>query len=459
MKKILTATLAVLVCMALLLSAAMADSLSLSGTVTAGETAPVYAPIGGTVGEVKVVEGQQVKEGDVLYSMKTEKVYAEEDGIVTGIFGQPGDSASTVAERYGAVLYLEGNAAFSVSASTDNAYNSTETKFVHVGETVYLLCRSSSARNGIGIITAVSGTSYTVQVDSGTFIPGDSVDVYRDEKYTAAQKIGRGTVSRVDPTAVSASGSIVRIAVADGAQVKRGDLLLETLDGSFDGLYMSGTEIAAEKAGVVGSLGVSRGGSVQKDSIAAEIYLLDSMKVEAYVPEDSRNLIHEGDTVTIELEADESKTYQGTVTLVSSVAEGSSGSTSSGAGSAAGGSSAGSSSTGSSSEVTYRVVVDFVPDDAVKVGMSVVISTANDEEPEETAAPAKEENTEDASSEENAEDSKEDKKSRPDRPEGMPEMPEGSFPEMPEGGFPQRPDSTTDTTPAEGKVTDENAQP
>jgi hypothetical protein len=41
----------------------------------------------------------------------------------------------------------------------------------------------------------------------------------------------------------------------------------------------------------------------------------------------------------------------------------------------------------------------------------------------------------------------------------MPEMPEGSFPEMPEGGFPQRPDSTTDTTPAEGEVTDENAQP
>ena len=446
MKKILTATLAVLVCMALLLSAAMADSLSLSGTVTAGETVPVYAPIGGTVGEVKVVEGQQVKAGDVLYSMKTEKVYAEEDGTVTGIFGQPGDSASTVAERYGAVMYLEGNAAFSVSASTDNAYNSTETKFVHVGETVYLLCRSSSARNGIGIITAVSGTSYTVQVDSGTFIPGDSVDVYRDEKYTAAQKIGRGTVSRVDPTAVSASGSIVRIAVADGAQVKRGDLLLETLDGSFDGLYMSGTEIAAEKAGVVGSLGVSRGGSVQKDSIAAEIYLLDSMKVEAYVPEDSRNLIHEGDAVTIELEADESKTYQGTVTLVSSVAEGSSGSTSSGAGSAAGGSSA-----GSSSEVTYRVVVDFVPDDAVKVGMSVVISTANDEEPEESEEPVKEENAEDAASEENAEDSKEDKKSRPERPEGMPEMPEG--------GFPHRPDSTTDTTPAEGEVTDENAQP
>ena len=439
MKKILTGTLAALLCMALFLSAALADTLSLSGTVTAGETIAVYAPIGGTVGEVKVEAGQQVKADDVLYSMKTAKVYAEEDGTVTGIFGQPGDSASTVAERYGAVMYLEGSSVYSVSASTENAYNSTETKFVHAGEKVYLLCRTSSARNGEGIITAVSGTSYTVQVNSGTFIPGDSVDVYRDEKHTANQKIGRGTVSRVDPTAITASGSIVRIAVENGAQVKRGDLLLETLDGTFSGLYMSGTEVAAGQAGVVGSLNVSRGSSIQKDSIAVVIYPLDSMRVEAYVSEDSRNMIHEGDTVTIELEADESKTYKGTVALVSSVAE----SNSSSAGTGAGGS-----SSGSSGEVTYRVLVDFVPDDAVKIGMSVVISTVTgEEEAEAEEAELMEEKKDDAETGA-AREGKDGKRTRPEgMPEmlegGFPEMPEGGFPEMPEGGFPQRPDSGT----------------
>ena len=430
MKRILTGTLAALLCMALLFSAAMADTLSLSGTVTAGETIPVYAPIGGTIGEVQVEEGQQVGADDVLYTMKTTKVYAEEDGTVTGIFGQPGDSASTVAGRYGAVMYLEGSALYSVSASTENAYNSTETKFVHVGETVYLLCRTSNTRNGRGIITAVSGTSFTVEVTSGTFIPGDSVDVYRDAAYSATKKIGRGTVSRVDPTAISASGSIVRIAVEDGAQVKRGDLLLETLDGTFDGLYMSGTEIAAGQAGIIGSLNVTRGSSVQKDSIAAVIYPLDSMRVEAFVTEDSRSMIREGDTVTIELEADESKTYQGTVALVSSVAENGNG------------------------EVTYKVLVDFVPDDVVRIGMSVVITTAEDEPAAEPETASEEEPAEETASE----------KPEGGKPEGFPEggFPEGGKPEgFPEGGFPEgeRPEGFPEggfpAQPEEGNVSDE----
>lgn len=366
MKKNISRLLAILAGLTLIFTAASADTLSMTGTVFAGETVQVYAPIGGTVGEVFVEEGQQVGADDVLYSMKTNKTYAEEDGTVTGVFGQPGDSATTISSRYGAVLYLEGNSVYSVSASTDNAYNSTETKFVHVGEEVYLLCRTNSSRTGTGVITSISGTSYTVQVNSGSFIPGDSVEIYRDSGYTNTLKIGRGTVSRTSPTAVSASGAIVNIPVADGAKVKRGDLLLETLDGDYDGYYMSGTEVSAGTAGVIGSLNVKHGNSIQKDSVAVEIYPLEGMRVEASVPEDSRNQIHEGDKVIIELEADESRTYEGTVTLVSAIAMEANG------------------------ETSYRVLVDFVPDDEVKFGMSVVVTTVEAEETAETEAPAEE---------------------------------------------------------------------
>ncbi len=423
MKKILTGALAALLCMTLLFSAALADALSLDGTVIPGESVPVYAPIGGTVAEVCAEPGQQIAADGVLYTMKTEKVYANADGTVTGIFGMPGDSTETVAEHYGAVMYLEETAVYSVSATTDNAYNSTETKFVHAGEPVWLLCRSSSARFGQGVITAVTGTSYTVRVDSGTFIPGDSVDVYRDEAHTNTKKIGRGTVSRVDPTAVTASGAIVRIAVENGAQVKRGDLLLETLEGSFDGLYMSGTEITAGTDGVVGSLNVTRGGSVQKGSIAAEIYRPGSMRAEAYVPEDSRNLIREGDAVTIELEADESRKYPGTVALVSFVAE------------------------GEGEEATYRVLADFTPDDAVQIGMGVVITTGGEAAPEEAEET---ENAEGAGEAEPAEDAGGEQERR-ERPEGRNRKdgtgrPEG-LPEMPEGGFPAEGDGTDDAQP------------
>ncbi len=357
------AFLTALCALSLLSAAALADSLTLNGTVAAGKTIEVYAPIGGTVAKVAVEIGQAVTADDVLYSLKTTKVYADEDGVVTGVFGEPGDSAATVASRYGAVMYLEGASDYSVSASTDNAYNSTDTKFVHVGETVYLKCRSNADRTGVGIITSIDGTSYQVKVSTDTFIPGDSVDIYRDKDYTTTRRIGRGTVSRVSPTAITASGAIVRFAVKDGDTVKRGDLLLETLDGAFDGFYMSGTDILAGAAGTVGSLSASQGGSIQGGNVVAVIYPQDGMRVEATVPEDSRADIRVGDKVLIELEADESKTYNGVVTMVSSIAE-----------------------TGGT-ETSYRVLISFTPDQDVNFGMSVVVTTLENEEDDEEDAP------------------------------------------------------------------------
>ena len=359
-----TIRLICILCACAMLTAASADSLSLSGTVTAAETWEVYAPIGGTVDRVEAEVGQTVGAGDVLLSFRTNKVYAEEGGVVTGIFGEPGDSAETVAGRYGAVLYLEEDSVYTVSASTESAYNSTETKFVHMGETVYLQGRSNASRSGEGVITAIEGTGYTVKVTSGTFIPGDSVDIFRNASYSNSQKVGRGTVARKNPTAVTAGGSIVSIAVKDGQRVEKGELLLETLEGSFDGFYMSGTQILAGQAGIIQSLNAEQGGSVQKNAVVAVICPEGSARVEAELPEDSLADVAVGDKVLIELETDESKTYEGTVTMISGVA-----------------------SAGQSGEVTYRMLVSFTPDSAVRYGMSVVINTLEaDSGTEETVA-------------------------------------------------------------------------
>ena len=406
MKKRFITCLAVLCCV-MLTAGACAETLTLNGTVIPAKEIQVYAPIGGTVGEVSAEAGTQVKADDILYSMKTAKVYAENDGTVTGVFGQAGDSADTVTSRYGAVLYIEEQSVFSVSASVEKAYNSSDAHYVRVGETVWLVCRSNGDRNGYGVVTSVSGASYTIEVKEGNFIQDDSVNVYRDEKHTYSQSLGRGTVSRTAPTAVSASGAIVRIAVENGQEVKKGDLLIETLDGTFDGYYMSGTEIAAGQDGILGSISVSKNSSVQKDSVAAVIYPTDVM-------EDYRSQIKEGDAVTIELETDESKVYKGTIIMVSSIAsEG-------------------------SEEVQYRVVAEFTPDDAVRFGMSTVIVTGEEEKPEEEPEEEPEAATEE--SEEEAAGETEKAGERPEKPEGAPsgnwpEMPaDGSWPEMPADG-------------------------
>ena len=345
---------AILFAVMMMAGAAQAETLSLNGTVEAGVTVPVYAPIGGTVENVAVEQGMHVAAGDTLFTYRTEKTYASGDGTVTGVFAKAGDDAETVTEQYGADLYIEGTAMYTVSASTSKAYSSIETTMVHAGETVYVVCRTDAKRYGTGIITAIDGTSYTVLVTEGSFINGDSVSVFRDKAYTDKQRVGRGTVSRVNPTAVNGTGAIVNVAVKDGDAVKRGDLLMETLSGTFEGYEMTGTAVTAAEEGVIVSVSAEVGATVTKGDVVAQIAPISGMRVEATVSADDRQSLKAGDKVTIELEADDTKTYEGTVRYITEMPE------------------------EEAEETSYKAVIDFTSDDDVFFGMAVVVTTGAD---------------------------------------------------------------------------------
>ena len=349
--KIMKRFAAILFVLMLAAGTACADTLSLNGTVEAGVTVPVYAPIGGTVDQVSVEKGMHVSAGETLFSYRTEKTYASGDGTVTGVFAKAGDDAETVAEQYGADLYIEGTTIYSVSASTSKAYSSMETTIVHAGETVYLVCRTDAKRFGTGIITAVEGTNYTVLVTEGNFIIGDSVTIFRDSEYTEKLRLGRGTIARVNPTAVTGTGAVVSVAVKDGDQVKRGDLLMETLNGTFEGYEMTGTSVTAAEEGVIVSTSADAGTTVNKGDIVIQIAPVSGMRVEAAITADDRQALKAGDKVTIELEADESISYEGTVRYITEMPE------------------------EETEETTYKAVIDFIPDGNVYFGMPVVVTT------------------------------------------------------------------------------------
>ena len=351
--KTMKRTLAILCVLLLTATAAQAGTLSLNGTVEAGVIVPVYAPIGGTVEDVTVEQGVRVSAGDDLFSYRTDKIYASEDGKIAGIFVQPGDDAETVTTRFGADMYIEGTSRYSISASVSKAYSSVDTTFVHTGEIVYPQCRTDSSRKGTGIITAVDGSSYTVMVLEGNFIAGDSVSIYRDSAHSDKQRIGRGTIARVSPVAVTGTGAVVSVAVKDGDEVKRGDLLMETLTGTFDGYEMTGTSVTATEPGVVTSVTATAGTAVAKGDIMAQIAPLSGMRVEAAITADDRKDLKAGDKVKIELEADDSKTYEGTVRYITEMPE------------------------ADTEEVTYKAIIDFTPDENVIFGMTVVVTKAD----------------------------------------------------------------------------------
>lgn len=337
----------------LLCSAACAENVTLEGTVVARESAVVYAPVGGTVAEVCVTVGQTVAAGDVIARLKTTKVYATEAGTVTGVFGQPGDDAATVAERYGTVVAMERESTFTISASTSNAYGTTENKLVHMGETVYLASRSNFQRTGVGLVTEVSGTNFTVEVTEGDFDLRESCDVFRSAEREVTSRIGRGSTSRIDPVAISGEGSIVSFAVKPGDTVKRGQLLFETVEGGFDGLEMTGAEIRAQVGGVVASVSVEAGATVSKDATVAVIYPEGAMRLETSVSEADLPFLTVGDPVEIEMNwnAGSGAVLSGRVAMISAVAA------------------------ADAEKTTYQAYVDFTPDADTRYGMTAVIST------------------------------------------------------------------------------------
>ena len=257
MKTMLRASALLLILCLTAVPALAAGEVSFEGTVASDASVRVAAPIGGTVDTVNLIAGQRVTEDDAVLSLAGTKVYAAQSGTVTGVFAAAGDDLDAVATRYGAALYIEPEYGFTVSATTDKAYDSAATRLVHIGETVYLTGSASSKLRGSGVVTAVNGTSYTVEIREGEFQLNESVRVYREDTLASTCRLGTGSVARVDPVAVTATGSVLKMCVKNGDAVRAGDVLFETLDGTWDGLYAAGTDVAVPTSGIVESVSVS----------------------------------------------------------------------------------------------------------------------------------------------------------------------------------------------------------
>lgn len=299
MKKLLSVLLLVVLSLSVA-SAAMARTVTADGTVVSTGTVIVSAAAGGTVADVAVSEGDAVSAGDVLVTLTPSRVYALQDGTVR-LFGSAGDDAAEISTQYGAVAYVEPALRYTISASTRNAYSSEENKIIHPGETVYLRATENVQLTGTGRVTTVSGTSYTVEVLTGSLESGYSVNIFRSSDYAATSRIGRASVSLKDPVAYTAEGLITSFCVEDGAQVKKGDVLFETVSASWPVDVSALTQAASPVDGVVASISLSKGSSLSSGSTVAEIWPDENLRIEASVPESDLSLFTVGKEVSVEL--------------------------------------------------------------------------------------------------------------------------------------------------------------
>ncbi|MBQ4090554.1 MAG: HlyD family efflux transporter periplasmic adaptor subunit [Clostridia bacterium] len=336
-----------------LIGATACAEMIFEGSVVCPEAVPVVSPFGAMVDSLSVSAGERIEKGAHVASMDTVKVYAPCEGTVAGVFGTEGDSIEGITERYGAVMYIEPLRKYTITASTEKAYNLSENKFIHIGEEVWLCCTADGTHQGRGIVTGFGEdvSKYTVEVFAGEFSMGETVGIFRSADYASRSRIGRGTVSATAPVAVKGSGSIIKLHVKSGDYVEKGELLFETVSGNLDGMYSPGSDIIAGESGIVATVAAAPGTSVEKHGAVITIYPDSALEVQVPVAESELSMIAVGDSVKIEFtwDLDGETVFDGVVTGISYI------------------------NSAESGEPVYTASIAFTPDDTVRMGMTVLV--------------------------------------------------------------------------------------
>jgi multidrug resistance efflux pump len=345
----------ILLVLSLFITPALAEGdLSLSGQLEPARTDVITAPFSGTVVSAPLSAGDFAAATDALFELTTTKVYAPCDGTVAGLRAQEGDSLSDLALMYQAPLYIEPDSAYVISASTSGAYDDNDNRYIHVGEHVYLTSTNNSSRTGEGIITSVTGTAYTVEVQSGTIRLAETCRISRDPDSDEAEgRIGSGKTERNNPVPVTADGSVLRVCVSEGDSVRKGDLIMETVPGDLRNKALTGSHVTAGADVVVQSVSASVGDVVQQGQALAVVFPVGTLVALVQVDESDLVNLEIGDDVTIELDGTSGAvTYPGVVETISRTAN------------------------PEAVGAAYDVTISFENDDFVRQGMSVTVRKA-----------------------------------------------------------------------------------
>ena len=288
-----------------------------SGTVAASAFEDVLAPFSGTLLSFDWETGDRVSAGESLFRLRTQTVRAPQAGVLTAVFGEEGQDASSVLSRYGALAALEPERGYLISASTAGAYNKSKNRELHIGETLYFKSTAEGREEGSGTVVACSGETYTVEIREGSFDTREKLNLFRNDNYAAAEKVGSGTVFRRDPLLITGAGRIARVFAQAGDTVAADDPLFELLSPDAD--PGASDEILSPGEGVITLLAVQPGQQVWKGALMVRVSRTDQLEVIAEVDEMDLSRISVGSVCPVVPDMNESSVLQGRVTEISAL--------------------------------------------------------------------------------------------------------------------------------------------
>lgn len=301
-------------------SCATAETITVYGTVVSVESITIICNVKGIVEKVNARVGDRVEKDTILAEIETTKIYSPVNGQIQ-VWANASNNITELTDEYGAIAYIIPTESYSLKATPEDA-NGKRIR-VHSGQKVYLRCNKDGRHSGQGIVTKVDEKEYTVQVDQGSFVAKELVDIFTREDYSLASRIGQAKITTSDDVAVTGTGYIVRCHVASGDTVKKGDLLFETIEGNVSSRALDADRILSPDTGVLAALSITPGESLESGKMVAEIYPDDMLRVKALVPEGALSEISLQDTVYISGQYQEtsSEPIPGIVEKISSIPE------------------------------------------------------------------------------------------------------------------------------------------
>ena len=275
---------------------AFAESLPIEGKVVSTQSYPIISQAKGAVEDIGFSVGDRVVANDCIVTISTTKVYAPVSGKVF-LWGEAGDSINDLKDQFGAVAYIEPSSPYTITTNPVDPSGRPVT--VHPGQKVYLICVTDGKKTGEGVITSASASEYTVRVESSNFEASDKISIYTTPDHKTSNRIGRGFLKRIDNVSCLGNGYVVKTHVKTGAMVKKGDLLYETIEGSFQPGMNLLDQVLVPENGVIESICVNRGQEINEKTEVAILYPDSNLRVQAMVPEYALRDYRVGDTVYI----------------------------------------------------------------------------------------------------------------------------------------------------------------
>jgi len=313
--------LALLCTLIMLPTLALADDLAgcptASAVVDAAEEIYVTAPFSGTLETFRWAMGDTVQAGDTLFAYQTTPVYAPFDGKVSALFAREGDDASAATARYGMIAAIEPENPYLIQATTTGAYDKSDNKFIHPGETLYYKSSNNSRIKGSGRVISVSAEGYVVEVLTGEPEIAESVSLYRDSDYIKESNVGKGRCAAAAPIPVTGTGRVYQCHVQEGDSVHAGDLLFELL--AYDAAPNASNSIVMGRKAAILALNCLPGQQVYKGQLLAALYDPSQLVLTALVDEVDIASLATGGKVSLILDCQPDTVYEATITAISQV--------------------------------------------------------------------------------------------------------------------------------------------